>query len=153
MIDVSVVSPVPGKVDVYPLLEGGVLPTEEVLAQIRDYLSSDTIRPLTDYVQVLSPEAVPYEIVLHYWILDEDKPKAQFIQKAVNEAVESYRVWQQSKIGRDILPGRLVAAVINAGAARVDDSSMQPSSFVQLTGSKVAQCTKVTVDYEGTKAE
>ena len=71
----------------------------------------------------------------------------------MNEAVESYRVWQQSKIGRDILPGRLVAAVINAGAARVDDSSMQPSSFVQLTGSKVAQCTKITVVYEGTKAE
>ena len=153
VIDVSVVSPVPGEVDVYPLLEGGVLPTEEVLAQIRDYLSSDTIRPLTDYVQVLSPEAVPYEIVLHYWILDEDKPKAQFIQKAVTEAVENYRVWQQSKIGRDILPGRLVAAVINAGAARVDDASMQPAAFVQLTGSKVAQCTKVTVVYEGTKAE
>ncbi len=153
VIDVSVVSPVPGEVDVYPLLEGGVLPTEEVLAQIRDYLSSDTIRPLTDYVQVLSPEAVPYEIVLNYWILDEDKPKAQFIQKAVTEAVENYRVWQQSKIGRDILPGRLVAAVINAGAARVDDASMQPAAFVQLTGSKVAQCTKVTVVYEGTKAE
>lgn len=153
VIDVSVVSPEPGEVNVYPLLEGGVLPTSEVLQQISDYLSSDTIRPLTDYVQVLSPEAVEYEIVLHYWILDSDKSKAQSIRAAVEKAVEDYRIWQQGKIGRDILPGKLIAAVIGAGAARVDDATLQPASFMQLTGNKVAQCTKVTVVYEGTKAD
>lgn len=153
VIDVSVVSPTPGEVDVYPLLEGGTLPAKEVLEQISDHLSSDEIRPLTDYVKVLSPTAYDYEITLHYWILEEDKTKTQTIQKAVAEAVESYRIWQQSKIGRDIVPAKLVAAVINAGAARIDDATLSPANFVSVPGNTVAQCKKVTVVYEGYKAE
>lgn len=153
VIDVSVVSPTPGEVDVYPLLTGGVLPTEEVLKQIEDYLSADAVRPLTDYVRVLSPEAIPYEIVVRYWISADDKTKSETIRKAVETAVENYRLWQQTKIGRDITPAKLIAAVINAGATRIDSASMQPASFVELADNHVAQCTKVTVVYEGTKAE
>jgi phage-related baseplate assembly protein len=153
VIDVSVVSPTPGEVDVYPLLEGGVLPSEEVLEQIYDYLSSDEIRPLTDYVQVLSPEAYEYEINVHYWILEEDKTKSQTIQKAVEEAVENYRLWQQSKIGRDIVPAKLIAGVIQAGAARIDNATMTPANFVLMPGNTVAQCTKVNIVYEGYKEE
>lgn len=153
VIDVSVVSPTPGEVDVYPLLTGGVLPTEEVLKQIEDYLSADAVRPLTDYVRVLSPESVPYEIVVRYWISADDKTKSETIRKAVETAVENYRLWQQTKIGRDITPAKLIAAVINAGATRIDSASMQPAAFVELADNHVAQCTKVTVVYEGTKAE
>lgn len=153
VIDVSVVSPTPGEVDVYPLLEGGTLPSTEVLQQIKDHLSSDEIRPLTDDVKVLAPTAYEYEINLHYWILEDDKTKSQTIQRAVEEAVENYRVWQQSKIGRDIVPAKLIAAVINAGAARIDSETMTPASFVLMAGNKVAQCTKVTIVYEGYKEE
>lgn len=153
IIDVSVVSPTPGEVDVYPLLEGGTLPSDEALQQIADHLSSDEIRPLTDFVQVLQPEAHEYEITLHYWISEEDKTKTQVIQKAVSDAVESYRLWQQSKIGRDIAPARLIAGVINAGAARIDNATLSPAEFVPLTGNTVAQCTKVNLVYEGYKAE
>ena len=153
VIDVSVVSPTPGEVDVYPLLTGGVLPTEEVLKQIEDYLSADAVRPLTDYVRVLSPESVPYEIVVRYWISADDKTKSETIRKAVETAVENYRLWQQTKIGRDITPAKLIAAVINAGATRIDSASMQPAAFVELADNHVAQCTKVTVVYEGTKVE
>ena len=153
VIDVSVVSPTPGEVDVYPLLTGGLLPTEEVLKQIEDYLSADAVRPLTDYVRVLSPESVPYEIVVRYWISADDKTKSETIRKAVETAVENYRLWQQTKIGRDITPAKLIAAVINAGATRIDSASMQPAAFVELADNHVAQCTKVTVVYEGTKVE
>ena len=153
VIDVSVVSPEPGEVEIYPLLTGGVLPSEEIRNQIEEYLSSDTIRPLTDHVQVLEPEAVEYQIVLHYWIAESDRAKVTAIKAAVEEAVESYRVWQQAKIGRDITPAKLVAAVVNAGASRVDSATMKPEAFVELSGSSVAQCTSVTVVYEGTKAD
>lgn len=153
VIDVSVVSPTPGVVNVYPLLEGGTLPSSEVLQQISDHLSSDDIRPLTDDVKVLSPTAHAYDITLHYWILEEDKTKSQAIQKAVEEAVERYRLWQQSKIGRDIVPSKLIAAVINAGAARVDDATLSPANFVQMAGNTVAQCRNVTLVYEGYKDE
>ena len=153
IIDVSVDSPSPGEVNVYPLLSGGTLPSQEVLEQIEAYLSSEDIRPMTDYVQVLVPEVHEYEINLHYWISEEDKTKTLAIQSAVEAAVESYRLWQQSRIGRDIAPARLIAAVINAGASRIESETMTPSGFVELGPNMVAQCTKVTIVYEGYKAE
>lgn len=153
VIDVSVVSPNPGEVNVYPLLEGGALPSSEVLEQIEDHLTSETIRPLTDYVQVFSPDVHEYEINLHYWILESDKTKSQAIQDAIARAVDDYRIWQQSKIGRDIVPAKLIAAVINAGASRIENASLTPASFVTIPDNTVAQCTKVTIVYEGYKAE
>ena len=91
--------------------------------------------------------------MVRYWISADDKTKSETIRKAVETAVENYRLWQQTKIGRDITPAKLIAAVINAGATRIDSASMQPATFVELADNHVAQCTKVTVVYEGTKAE
>ncbi len=153
IIDVSIDSPTPGEVDVYPLLTGGTLPTEEIRQQILEHLSDETIRPLTDYVQVLSPEAVNYEIVVDYWINREDSSRAAQIQTAVEAAVEEYRLWQQGKIGRDIVPMKLLQLVSIAGASRVDASTMKPAAFKTLEARQVAQCTKVTVNYRGYKDE
>lgn len=153
IIDVSVISPTPGLVNVYPLLEGGVLPSEDVLTQIEEHLSSDEIRPLTDEVKALSPKAYEYEIVVDYWISESDKSRAESIRNAVDRAVEEYKIWQHGRIGRDIAPGQLICNVISAGAARIDSDTMKPSAFVELAGDTVAQCTSVTVNYKGYKVD
>lgn len=153
VIDVSVTSPTPGEVDVYVLLAGGELPSKETLEQIAAYLSDETIRPLTDYVKVLSPEAVEYKIDLHYWISREDISRAEQIKADVEKAVEQYRLWQQSKIGRDILSSRLIQYVMSAGASRIDDATLKPSGFQKLESHQVAQCTAVNIVYEGYKDE
>lgn len=153
IIDVKVDSPTPGEVDVYVLLTDGTLPTEDTLEQIEEHLSDETIRPLTDYVVVKAPTASNYEIELHYWINQEDSSKAAQIQADVEAAVEQYRLWQQTKIGRDITPGKLLQLVFAAGASRVDDSKMKPAAWKKLEAMQVAQCTKVNVVYEGYKDE
>ena len=153
IIDVKVDSPTPGEVDVYVLLTDGTLPTEDTLEQIEEHLSDENIRPLTDYVVVKAPTASNYEIELHYWINQEDSSKAAQIQADVEEAVEQYRLWQQTKIGRDITPGKLLQLVFAAGASRVDDSKMKPAAWKKLEAMQVAQCTKVNVVYEGYKDE
>lgn len=153
IIDVSVDSPNPGEVKVYPLLEGGTLPSSEVLKQIETYLSSDEIRPLTDFVEALSPVAVEYEINIDYWINENDRTKAETIQAAVTQAVEDFRLWQQSKIGRDISPERLISNVTSAGAARIDFATLSPLSFKELKKNEVAQCTNVVISYKGYKTE
>ena len=61
--DVAVWSPEPGHVNVVPLLEGGVLPSQEIVDAVTDILSQRTKRPLTDFVHVLEPDIVPYEVV------------------------------------------------------------------------------------------
>ena len=153
IIDVKVDSPTPGEVDVYVLLTDGTLPTEDTLEQIEEHLSDENIRPLTDYVVVKAPTASNYEIELHYWINQEDSSKAAQIQSDVEEAVEQYRLWQQTKIGRDITPGKLLQLVFAAGASRVDDSKLKPAAWKKLEAMQVAQCTKVNVVYEGYKDE
>lgn len=153
IIDVKVDSPTPGEVDVYVLLTDGTLPTEDTLEQIEEHLSDENIRPLTDYVVVKAPTASNYEIELHYWINQEDSSKAAQIQSDVEAAVEQYRLWQQTKIGRDITPGKLLQLVFAAGASRVDNSKLKPAAWKKLEAMKVAQCTKVNVVYEGYKDE
>lgn len=153
IIDVKVDSPTPGEVDVYVLLTDGTLPTEDTLEQIEEHLSDENIRPLTDYVVVKAPTASNYEIELHYWISQEDSSKAAQIQADVEAAVEQYRLWQQTKIGRDITPGKLLQLVFAAGASRVDDSKLKPAAWKKLEAMQVAQCTKVSVVYEGYKDE
>lgn len=153
IIDVKVDSPTPGEVDVYVLLTDGTLPTEDTLEQIEEHLSDENIRPLTDYVVVKAPTASNYEIELHYWISQEDSSKAAQIQADVEAAVEQYRLWQQTKIGRDITPGKLLQLVFAAGASRVDNSKLKPATWKKLEAMQVAQCTKVNVVYEGYKDE
>lgn len=153
IIDVKVNSPTPGEVDVYVLLTDGTLPTEDTLEQIEEHLSDENIRPLTDYVVVKAPTASNYEIELHYWINQEDSSKAAQIQADVEAAVEQYRLWQQTKIGRDITPGKLLQLVFAAGASRVDNSKLKPAAWKKLEAMQVAQCTKVNVVYEGYKDE
>lgn len=153
VIDVSVTSPTPGEVDVYVLLSGGVLPQEETLQQISDYLNDSSIRPLTDYVKVLAPKAVNYQIELHYWIGREDSSRAEQIKAEVTAAVEKYRLWQQGKIGRDMLPAKLIQYVMQAGASRIDSPTMKPADFKALESGQVAQCTDVKIVYEGIKDE
>ena len=94
-----------------------------------------------------------FTIHVDYWIAAEDKTKSVSIQAAVEEAVQNYRAWQQTKIGRDISPARLIHNVIAAGAARIDESTLQPGGFQSVGDYEVAQCVGVTVNYKGFKEE
>lgn len=153
IIDVAVTSPTPGTVIVRPLMEGGELASDEILQEIAEHLSSDDIRPLTDEVLVRRPNQSIYNINVEYWINRNDAAKAATIRADVEAAVEKYRVWQQSKIGRDITPGQLIANVINAGAARIDAETLSPRDYTELGEETVASCGpgEVTVIYKGMK--
>lgn len=149
--DVAVISPVPGEVDVYALLENGTLPTESFLEGLLEHLSAENIRPLTDYVVCKSPEPISYKIRVDYWINKEDREKAAAVREAADSAVEEYRAWQQSRIGRDITPSQLVAKLAIAGASRIDESTFEPKSFRALKANQVAQCSEVEVNFMGYK--
>ena len=113
--DVNVTSPEPGVVDVRVLLEGGKLPTETVLEEIRKKLNADDVRPLTDFVTVSSPKEDLFEVDLTFYT-DKNLPvSSSIIDREVRKAVEEYLKWQQEKMGRDINPSNLIQRVMNAG--------------------------------------
>lgn len=142
----------PGNVYVRPLLTGGELPDDAFLEGLKSYLSSDTIRPLTDNVIVKSPEASAFQINFT-WYLDTDSLKSiASITAAVAAAAEEYRLWQITRIGRDINPDRLVKLLIDAGAKRVVITS---PTFTALEQYQVAQCSAsdITIAFGGTEDE
>ncbi|WP_303226003.1 baseplate J/gp47 family protein [uncultured Acidaminococcus sp.] len=117
---VTVISPAPGDVYVYPLLTGGGIPEQEVLDQVSSILNDRTIRPLTDHVYVKTPTTVTYNVNIKYYIYAEDSGSAKSIQAKVVQAVEDYKTWQRGKIGRDVNPSKLIQMVVAAGAKRVE---------------------------------
>lgn len=137
IIDVAVIAPPsePGAVYVYPLLDGGVIPGQDVLNLVAAACGSEKVRPLTDTVHVVAPSAVSYATNLTYYVANADAVAAAEIQKSVAAAVKSYELWQRSKLGRDVIPSELVRRVMAAGALRVSVTS--PAHAV-LTASQVA---------------
>lgn len=142
----------PGNVYVRPLLAGGVLPDDAFLEGLKAYLSSDTIRPLTDNVIVKAPEAVSFKISLTWYLGTESLKSIAAVTSAVAEAAEQYRQWQITRIGRDINPDRLVKLLIDAGAKRVAIAS---PAFTKLEQYQVGQCpaSGISIAFGGTEDE
>lgn len=147
--DVTVYSPSAGVVEIRPLLDGGKIPGQEVLDAVKTVVSADKVRPLTDNVSVVAPDAVSYDITLTYYT---DVGTAEStVKDAVTTAVNNYRLWQKSKIGRDINPSRLIADVMAvAGVKRV---IVTAPIYTVLTGVQVAQDKTVSVVLGGSEDE
>lgn len=148
--EAAVWTPRPGTVEVILVATGGELPSDEMLAAVRDKLSADDVRPLTDTVTVRGPELVSYEVDVEWDLSRRDAALSASIQVAVADAVEEYRVWQRSAAGRDINPTRLISLMQQAGARRV--RVVQPE-FTPLTGRQLARETGVSIRFVGIEDE
>ena len=146
--DVYIGSPEPGTVLIEFLMLNGALPEQAMITGMADYLSDETIRPLTDKVVVKAPDTEKFTISLTYYINRSQRNEAVSIQQKVQDAVNYYRLWQTSKIGRDINPSELIRQVIVAGAKRVE---VQSPVFKKLPDGTVAQCaaSDVKITYRG----
>lgn len=110
-------------VNIIVLLKNGVIPEEKLITQLQEYLNGDSIKTLTDKVVVTAPSVKKYDINLTYYINKSERSKALLIKKNVEKAIDEYILWQNSKIGRDINPDKLIEKIIAAGAKRVAVSS------------------------------
>ena len=147
IVDVAVYSPSPGVVDVRPLMAGGELPGDEILALVAAVLDADRVIPLCDTCRVLSPEPVAYALDITYYVLRSDAARIADIQGKVIAAVDEFALWQKSKMGRDITPSKLVALVHAAGAKRVEVAS--PAAWSKLEAWQVARESSTRVIYGG----
>ena len=149
IVDVSVTSPSPGVVQVVPLLTGGGIPGEEVLKEVDEKLSANDIRPLTDNVKVIAPTLVNYDVDAKYYI-DTDADVAT-VQANVSAAVAEYVLWQKSKLGRDIVPSRLIQKVMAvSGVKRIDVTT---PVYTSVDGTQVAHEGTVSVTMAGSEDE
>lgn len=143
--DVKAYTPEPCVVRVLFLLEGGKLPTEEDCAAMAEYLSADTLRPLTDQVFAAAPEETEYNISIKYFINRSEAAQAAVIQRAVETAIAEYKAWQR-KLGRDVNPSELIKRIIIAGAKRVE---LTEPAYCQIDEDNIAALETETVIYGG----
>lgn len=146
IIDVYVGSPASCVIEIRPLLTGGKIPGQEILADVLAICNNRTIRPLTDLVQVKAPEQVNYDINLKYWIDSTKASLAATIQQEVLKAIEEYKLWQKSKLGRSIDPSELVALIKNAGAKRVE---IIAPAYKKIEDFQVVKDNQTTITYGG----
>jgi phage-related baseplate assembly protein len=149
IVDVAVLGPPdtePGHVEIYPLMEGGEIPSQEVLDAVYAICNAEDTRPMTDYVHVLPPVPVTYDLTMTWWLDRSRATQSTAIQKSVFEAVQEWVRWQRSKLGRDINPSVLNHRIIAAGAKRADITS---PVFTVLTGSQVAIPGEIEVTFGG----
>lgn len=115
------VSPEPGCVDVYILESSGKLPGEELRKTVLDYLSDEKRRPLTDKVSVKAPMPITYDLSMTYYLAED--VNVEETRRQVETAIQAYLAWQDSKMGRDINPNKLVQLCLAAGAKRLEITS------------------------------
>lgn len=154
--DVRVVSPVPGDVDIYAILQGGELPQQELLDEIYTICNDKKIRPLTDHIFVKTPEIIKYDINVTYFVHIDDQYKLTEISAAVESAVNNFVLWTKSKIGRDINITELHSRILAAGVKRADIKIPQYTQILEGDNTKkvvdpiqLAVAENITITYGG----
>ena len=120
---VGVTSPSAGKVDICLTLTGGEIPEGSYIERLKEYLEDK--RPLTDELTIHAPKVVQFDLDITYYINRSDANREIETKAAVEAAVQQYLAWQESTIGRDLNPDKLVALVIGAGAKRIEVTKPQ----------------------------
>jgi phage-related baseplate assembly protein len=151
IVDVEVVSPAPGTVDVYVLtgpitVQPALSPNSAgvansaLLATVEQVLSAENVRPLTDTVNILAVSEVDYQIAGTVTMFADAEPIATM--DAVNAAAQSFALNLASRIQRDIVPSEIIAALSVPGVYEV---ALTQPTYTQLTPGQWANCTAITL--------
>ena len=145
--DVMVGSDIPGEVDIFFILQDGLLPDETMVQELEQYLKNEEVRPLTDKVVVRAPEIQEYRVNLTYYINRSDRARAATINEQVQTAIQEYIAWQRARIGRDINPDQLRKMLLLAGVKRLE---IREPQFLAIAQESIAlPVEEVTVLYGG----
>ncbi len=149
--DAQVVSPAPGSVNVY-VLTGPVtqqpspapnsvgVANSALLAKVAAVLNADTMRPLTDTVNVLAVTEVDYQVTATVTLYSDADPTATIT--AATTAVQELALELAAKIQRDIVPSQIIAALSVAGVYGV---SLSSPTLTPLTAGQWANCTMISL--------
>ncbi len=118
--DVAVASPSPGEVRIFALMKDGEIAGDAVKEEIFSACNADSVRPLTDHVEMADPERVAYTVDLTYYLPAGGAEGGEDMEEAVRKQVQAFVKWQGGKLGRDINPSKLINLLMGTGIKRVD---------------------------------
>ena len=155
IVDVAIDSPEANVINIYPLMTGGALPGAEVLEKVEAACSDDKVRPMTDQVKAISPEAVTYDIELKYYTTQDNEADTVKAVEASGGAIDRYNDWQTSALDRDINPDQLRRLILcpdwDSSLVGADRVTIVKPDFVELDKTQVAKFSgRLTVSHEVT---
>lgn len=151
-----------GEVAIYVAMAEGTEAQDSVLEEVMAKVSDDKVRPVGDIIAVRAAKFVNYNIDLTYTVTAETEAEAV---KAIESktytdangterigALEQYRLWQDTKIGRSINPSKLISLMLNPagdgtvpGATSVTITTPGPKA---VNNNYVAHLNKITVSHK-----
>jgi phage-related baseplate assembly protein len=149
IVDVAVTSPEPGQVNIYPLLEGGEMPTTEILDAVQAICNGDKIRPLTDTVVTDTPTVLTYGIVVNLTLLTT--AVSPTVQANVVAALNAYKEARKNKLGLDVVRAKISSLCMIEGVYNAVVTT--PVANIVAGPEVYTQCTSITVNIVGTHDE
>lgn len=147
IIDVGVLSPLPGTVVVYPLSDLGLPTPAPVLTAVEAALNPDTVRPLSDIVSALSPTLINYNIEIEMYLLS-DAPQAE-IEAEVTRLVTAYADGKGKALGLDVVRSQIIGAAQIEGVYSID--LIYPGVDIVVLENEVARPLLITITTIGFK--
>lgn len=144
VVDVGVLSPTPGVVELYPLTETGI-PDTATLALVKATVGSEKVRPLTDQVAVLAPERVPYALSVTLTLYKN--ADADAVKKRAQAGLAAHAEALRADLGRDVVRSQFIDAALVSGVYDVE--IIAPAADVVLTRKQWADCTGIAVTVGG----
>lgn len=148
IVDVAVTSSVPGTVNVWPLVDGGVTTPPEIITLVESALNDEQVRPLSDTVVVASPTFINYSIDAELTIFESADPVA--VQSTVESAFQSYADQRGKEIGQDVTIAQLIALAIGDASEVYNVTFNSPGADVVIGETEVSKLTGLTVAVTGT---
>lgn len=146
IVDVAVVSPSAGVVNVYPLTRSGT-PSQAILDLVEAALNAERVRPLTDEVHVIAPTAVGFTIVAEVTLYVS--ADAETAETEIQASLDEYAAAMSATLGKDIVTSQIISRINNAyGVYKTALTS--PASDTVLADNAWANCTSITINLVGT---
>ncbi len=147
--DVAVTSPIPGQVNIYPLLDGGIMPTPEILAAVQAICNAEKVRPLTDTVVTAEPTTTNFTIVVDVTLLTTAVQAST--QAAIQQILEAYKEGRKNRLGLDVVRAKIASLSMIEKVYNVNVVS--PAADIVCAPEEYANCTGITVNIIGTHDE
>jgi phage-related baseplate assembly protein len=147
IVDVSITSPKPGSVLVYPILKGGKIPDANMVNLIKKTINEDKVRPLTDSVNVAYPLVVDYEIEIDIYLYTNSTVFMDVIKQKAQDAIDNYVIAKSEKLGSDIVPEQIISILQKiSGVYRV---VVHKPQYIELKENQIAIASSVKINIAG----
>lgn len=143
---VGITSPVPGQVNIYPLMKNGEMPNQSILDEVYNACNSEKVRPLTDTVIVQEPGQKTYNITVNLTLIT-GTVESEAIQQ-VKAGLQNYANSRRNNLGLDVVRERIISECMRVSNV-YNVTVLEPAFTVVINPDEVAKCENITVNVTG----